>query len=149
MSEKKKTDKTDKSNDTNSWIENHDLVELVETTNLNILPKYDMIPENDLTTSRKVVICELPKSATVEKDGQILDLNFITISDNNIKYSLPFNSKALQRSFIAMAIKESKALNYKDIDFSKIIGKMVGLKREQFTAKGFTQAPLKFFRLDK
>ena len=144
MSEKKKPNKTE-----SSWLDGHDLTELVNTSNLNILPKYDMIPENDLITMRKIVIVGLPKSVIVDKDDKTLNLNFITISDNGIEYSLPFNSKALQRSFIILAVKESKAMNKTEIDFSKIIGKMYGIKREQFTAKGFTQSPLKFFRLEK
>ena len=149
MVDDKKTDKTNKTIESDSWLNEHDLTELINTTNLNILPKYDMIPENDLITTRKVVITSLPKAVSVMKDNTMLNLHFITISDNGISFSLPFNSKALQRSLISLAIKESKAINKKDIDFSKVIGKMFGLKREQFESKGFIQAPLKFYRLDK
>jgi len=145
MVDDKKTDKSVESN----WLDEHNLNELIDTTNLNILPKYDMIPKDDLITTRKVVIVSLPKAVSVEKDGTMLNLQFITISDNGITFSLPFNSKALQRSLISLAIKESKAIHKKDIDFSKILGKMYGLKREQFTTKGYTQSPLKFYRLDK
>jgi len=149
MVDDKKTVKTD-----DSWLDEHNLNEIVDTTNLNILPKYDAIPENDLITTRKVIIESLPiDKHVVKKDKTELDLTFITISDNGIKFSLPFNSKALQRSLISLAIKESKAMNKKDIDFSKILGKMYGLKREQFSVERngivFTQSPLKFFMLSK
>ena len=142
--------KPNKSNESiESWLDSHNLDEIIDTTNLDILPKYDIIQENDLITIRKVVIAGIPKRVDVVKEGTNLTLDFLSITDSGVKYSLPFNSKALQRSYIALAIKECKATNKSEIDFSKIIGKMYGLKREQFTAKGFTQAPLKFFRLEK
>ena len=147
MSEKKKPNKSNDSMET--WLDEHNLDEIVETTNLDILPKYDIIPKDDLITIRKVVISGIPKRVDVVKDGSNLSLDFLSITDSGVKYSLPFNSKALQRSYISLAIKECKAKDKTEIDFSKIIGKMYGLKREQFTAKGFTQAPLKFFRLEK
>ena len=62
---------------------------------------------------------------------------------------MPFNSKALQRSFVALAIKFSNATTKTEIDFATVLGKTVGIKREQFTAQGFTQSPLKFFVLEK
>ena len=133
---------------TDSWIDTHDLNEVIETTNLDILPKYDLIKESDLITVRKVVIMSLPKNVEVVKKGKMLSLHFITISDNGINYSLPFNSIALQRSFLSIAIKESKAKSKTEIDLSKVLGKMLGLKREQFEAHGFIQAPLKFFLLE-
>ena len=146
MSEKK-PNKTDKNVEATSWLDTHDLNEVINTTNLDILPKYDIIIENDLITTRKVIIDSLPIRKFIEKANK--DLDYITIIDNGIKYSLPFNSVALQRSFISLAIKESKATKQEEIDFSKILGKMYGLKREQFTAQGFTQSPLKFFSLEK
>lgn len=139
----KENDKTDKTN----WLEQHDLKEVFETTQLDILPKYDLIPTKDLKTTRKISIVSLPISKHIVKNDKELDLTFITILDNEIKYSLPFNSKALQRSFIGIAIKLSNAKSQSEIDFSKVIGKTIGIKREQFTAKGFTQAPLKFYLL--
>ena len=130
------------------WVKDHDLTEILETSKLMILPKYDLIPENDLITSRRIRIVSLPETKQITKDGKDLVLNFITISDNDIKYSLPFNSIALQRSFIGLAIKFSNAKTKKDIDFSKVLNKLIGIKREQFTAKGFTQQPYKFYDLD-
>ena len=150
MVDDKKTDKTIKTNDSNdSWLDQHDLNELIETSNLDILPKYEIIKENDLITSRKVIIDSLPKHVSTVKNNTNLELEYVNIMDSEIRYSLPFNSKALQRSFIILAIKESNAKKPNEIDFSKLIGKMYGLKREQFTTKGFTQSPLKFFRLEK
>jgi len=149
MVDDKKTNKTIKTNDSNSWLDQHDLNELIETSNLDILPKYEIIKEDDLITSRRVIIDSLPKHVSTIKNNTNLELEYVNIIDSEIKYSLPFNSKALQRSFIILAIKESNAKEPKDIDFSKLIGKMYGLKREQFTAKGYTQSPLKFYRLDK
>jgi len=143
------TKETSNKVDTNeTWLDSHDLNELIETTKLEILPKYDLIQEDDLLTSRKVIIESLPESKEIVKNGKTLNLTFITIRDNDIKYSLPFNSKALQRSLIQIAIKESKAIKQTDIDLSKVIGKFVGLKREQFEAKGFIQQPYKFYSLD-
>lgn len=132
-----------------NWLDDHDLDEIIETSKLDILPKYELIKKGDLITSRKIMIIGLPETKIIEKDGETLKLTFITIKDNDIKYSLPFNSKALQRSLVSLAIKESKAKTKKDIDFSKVLGKLIGIKREEFTAKGFTQAPHKFFSLDK
>ena len=143
----KKAEKSIKENP--NWLSQHNLNEIMETSKLDILPKYDIITENDLITSRKVVILSLPESKEIKKDDKVLNLTFITISDNDIAYSLPFNSIALQRSFITLAIQMSKAKSQKDIDFSKVLGKFVGIKREQFTAKGFTQSPLKFYNLSK
>jgi len=149
MEEKNMTKETSNKVDTNeTWLDSHDLNELIETTKLEILPKYDLIQEDDLLTSRKVIIESLPESKEIVKNGKTLNLTFITIRDNDIKYSLPFNSKALQRSLIQIAIKESKAIKQTDIDLSKVIGKFVGLKREQFEAKGFIQQPYKFYSLD-
>ena len=142
----KQTDKTDKKDKT-SWLDTHDLNEIINTTNLDILPKYEIISENDLITTRKVIIDSLPIRKFIEKANK--DLDYITIIDNGIKYSLPFNSIALQRSYIALAIKESKATKQSEIDFSMILGKTYGLKREKFTAHGFEQAPLKFYSLEK
>lgn len=132
--------KAEKSNET--FFDDIDLNELIETTKLEILPKYDIIKEDDLTTSRKVIIESLPIKKFIEKIGK--ELWFMEISDNGIRYSLPCNSIALRRSLIALAI--DKNTNDKtEIDFSKILGKSAFIKREQFTAKGFTQAPLKFY----
>ena len=153
-----KTDKTDK-NVKNSetketketWLDQHDLTEIIATTNLDILPKYEIIAENDLITSRKVIIDSIPVRKFISKANK--DLDYITIIDSGIKYNLPFNSIALQRSYISLAIKECKATTIKEIDFSKILGKMYGIKREQFTINRdntlYTQAPLKFFILEK
>ena len=131
-----------------NWLDAHDLNEVFETTQLDILPKYDIIKTDDLTTIRKIKITSLPISKHLEVKGKELDLTFITISDNEMRYSLPFNSIALQRSFIGVAIKLSKAKSVAEIDFSKVLNKIIGIKREQFEAKGFTQAPFKFFLLD-
>ena len=140
------TEKTVKNTET-SWLDTHDLNEVINTTNLEILPKYDIIAKDDLITTRKVVIDSLPIRKFIEKANK--DLDYITIVDNGIKYSLPFNSIALQRSYIALAIKESNATKQSEIDFSKILGKTYGLKREKFTAHGYEQAPLKFYSLEK
>jgi len=146
MSEKKKTDKSMK-----SWLDNHDLDELIDTTNKEIKPKYEMIPKGNTEIIRKVIISTLPKDFISEKKG--LELTAMVIIDNGIEYSLPFDSIALQRSLISLAIKECEAKTKKDIDLSKLLGKMYGIKREQFTVnknnKTFTQAPLKFFRLSE
>jgi len=129
-----------------SLYDDIDLDEIVETTNLNILPKYEQIAKDDLTTIRKIVILSLPKPVYIEKVKK--QLRFMMISENGVKFSLPADSIALRRSLISLAIKESKAKSKDDIDMSKVIGKMYGIKREQFTAKGFTQSPFKFFELD-
>ena len=142
MSENKKTNKSVK-----SWLDNHDLNELITTTNKDIKPKYEMIPKGNTDIIRKVIIISLPKDFISEKKG--LELTAMTINDTGIEYSLPFDSVALQRSLISLAIKECDAKTVKDIDLSKVIGKMYGIKREQFTAKGFTQSPLKFFNLSE
>lgn len=130
-----------------NWLDFHDLKEIYETTMLKILPKYEMIKKDDLTTMRKIKILSLPIDKIVEKDNETLDLTFINISDNDVSYSLPFNSKALQRSLISLAINVCNAKSISEIDLSKVIGKIIGIKRERFTAKGFTQSPLKFFLL--
>ena len=143
-----KAKETDNTEVIENWLDNHDLDELIETTNMKILPKYEIIVENDLITSRKVIINSLPKKVFVEKANQ--DLEYMTIIDSGIKYSLPFNSKALQRSLISLAIKESKAKTRETIDMSKVLGKMYIIKRKQFTSKsGFTTAPLSFFPLSE
>jgi len=129
-----------------SLYDDIDLDEIVETTNLNILPKYEQIGKDDLTTIRKIIILSLPKPVYIEKVKK--QLRFMMISENGVKFSLPADSIALRRSLISLAIKESKAKSKDDIDMSKVIGKMYGIKREQFTAKGFTQSPFKFFELD-
>jgi len=145
----KKPNEINETNDfDDSWLDKHDLDEIIKTTNLNILPKYEIIQENDLLTTRKVIIDGIPKRVDVIKDNTNLKLLYLTIIDSGVHYSLPLNSIALQRSYIALAIKECKATSKEQIDFSKIIGKMYGLKRETFTSKGYTQSPLKFFRLE-
>lgn len=142
-------DKKD-SNQTISWLDSHDLDEVIKTSDMRILPKYNGIMEKDLLTTRRVIIESLPVDKHIKtKDGKELDLTFITISDNDVMYSLPFNSKALQRSLLTLAIRESNASNKSEIDLSKVIGKMVGLKREQFKAKGFDAESYKFYSLDK
>lgn len=143
------TDKkeTKETKETKNWLDSHDLQEIYNTTMLKILPKYDLIQEKDLTTMRKIQILSLPIDKIIEKDNETLDLTFINISDNDVSYSLPFNSKALQRSLIALAINVCNAKSIKEIDLSKIIGKTIGIKREQFVSHGFTQSPLKFFLL--
>lgn len=143
MPEKKDASKTE----SNALLDDIDLDELIETTNLDILPKYEAIDKDDLTTIRKVVIHSLPKFSYVEKVGK--DLRFMVISENGVKFSLPADSIALRRSLISLAIKECKATTKEAIDMSKVIGKMYGIKRERFEAKGFTQAPYKFFNLEK
>lgn len=132
-----------------SWLGNHDLDEVIETTNLDILPKFDLINDGDLETTKHIKLLGLPFSKEIEKDGKELTLTFLEISHKGIKYSLPFNSKALQRSFLSIAIKECSAENPSEIDLSIMLGKKVGIKREQFKAKGFTQSPYKLFRLIK
>ena len=147
--DKKESEKPIEPLENNNWLNSHDLNELIETTKLEILPKYDLIKPDDLITSRKVKILSLPVSKYIEKDGKKLNLTFITISDNDIAYSLPFNSIALQRSLLSLAIEKSKADIKENIDLSVVLNVLIGIKREQFTAKGFTQSPYKFYNLDK
>ena len=130
----------------NPLFKDIDLAELLETTNMDILPKYNLISENDLTTIRKVKIEKLPYTKYIEKVEK--ELTFMIISDNGIKYSLSCDSIALRRSILSCAIKITKAKDIESIDLSKIVGILLGIKREKFTAKGFTQSPFKFFVLD-
>ena len=130
-----------------------DIDELIETTKLEILPKYETIKPKDTTTERIVKIVSLPKAKFIEKkaDGSLLnkDLLFMTISDNSIVYSLSAESIALRRSLIALAMKLCNAEVKADIDMSVLIDKYAIIKRVEFTAKGFTQSPIQFFQYKK
>lgn len=142
----KKTENTDNTVETDESIfSDIDLTEIVKTTNLDIKPKYDLIPKGDLLTIRNVSIVSLPKYKLVIVDGAEMNLMFMELNDNGIIYSLPCSSVALRRSIVAIAIRLCGAKTQAEIDISKVIGTQLCIKREQFTAKGFTQSPLKFF----
>lgn len=139
-----KQNETEKAN----LLDNIDLVELIETTNLDILPNFQksVIVESDLTTIRRVIINSLPTSKFIKKVGK--ELLFMTIIYNGIKYSLSADSIALRRSLYSLAIKECNAKTKDDIDLSSILGKKFVIKRREFTSKsGFTASPLQFFSL--
>jgi len=129
-----------------------DIDELIKTSKLEILPKYETIQPKDLTTERLIKIVSLPKAKYIEKkaDGSILDKNllFMVISDNGIDYSLSAESIALRRSLIVLAMKLCNAETKDDIDMSILIDKFAIIKRVQFKAKGFVQQPIQFF-IDK
>lgn len=127
-----------------------DIDELIETTNLNILPDYakEIIPKDDFQTTRKVVIETLPKIKNIDTEKFTGKRRFMTISDNGILYSVAIDSISFYRSFIALDIKINKVKEKKDIDLSRLIGKTVGIKRIQFTNKdGLTNQCLNFFPL--
>lgn len=134
---------TKKTND--SWLDEHDLTEVIETAKLKILEQYNLIPKDDFITTRKVIIQTLPERKFIEKANR--ELEVMVISDNGIKYNLWFNSKSLQRSFLKLAIHFSKAESKEQIDLSKPIGKLVGLKRIQFKAQGYDAQALNFYIL--
>jgi len=142
-------EKQTKSKTAISWIDTINLDELIETTNLNIIPKFDLIAKGDLITTVKAKILSIPKEKELtKKDGEKLTIPIMEVEVQGIKYQLFCSSIALQRSIISLAIKECNADTRDKIDLSKIIGKTYNLKRDEFTAKGFTQAPLKFFMPD-
>jgi len=153
MVKEKPETKEPKKTEIKTFLDDIDLDELVDTTWMDILPKYDLIPKDDLLTSRKVKILVLPKQKYIEKtkDGKVIDkeLWFMAISDNDVKYSLNADSIALRRSIGSIAIKLSKAKVKSEIDLSKVLNVLVGIKRREFTAKGFKQAPLQFFLLSE
>lgn len=134
------------------WLNKHNLAEIVNTTNLFILPSFNFIPENDLKTTFDIIIKDLPKSKHIEsKDGSInAIIPYAIVEFETIEYSLQAGSIALQRSFICKAIeltqkKLGKRITEKEIDLSIILDKTVKIKREKFTTKGFTQAPYKIY----
>ena len=142
-----KTEKTEK-----SWLDGINLTELIETTNMDIKPKYSLIPKDDFLTIRRVSIISLPITKDVvknkgTKNEKTLSLSFMEISDNGIIYSLPANSMSLRRSIISCAITLSEIKDIKDLDLSVVLGKLLGIKREKFTAKGYDAQALKFFLL--
>ena len=129
-----------------------DLTEIVETTNLDIKPKFLAIPKDDFLTVRKVQIISLPvqkdvildKGKKTERAGKLF---YMEINDNDVIYSLPANAVALRRSIIACAVKLSGAVDEKGIDLSIVLNKLLGIKRVSFTAKGFIAQSLIFFPL--
>ena len=134
------------------WLLTHDLEELVNTANLKILPPFNFINEDDLKTTLSIIIKDLPKTKhIISKDGSIdANIPYAIILFNGIEYSLQSGSKGLQRSMIIKAIeltqvKLKKTITKDEIDLSILIDKMFSIKREKFTAKGFTQSPYKIF----
>lgn len=130
-----------------------DISEIVETTNMDILPKYDKIPKGNLDIARRISIGKIPyyKFIPKDKDGKEINawLRFMEILDNGIRYSLSADSVALRRSLNSCAIKvlritDSKEFNA-ETDLQCLEGMTLIVKRRQFKAKGFTQAPLQFF----
>lgn len=152
MVDKKETTKTPK-----TWLDEHDLDEIINTTHMEIIDTYNIIEKDDLLHSRKVIIETLPEIKVVEKgEHQGLELTTMNITDQGKLYQLLLNAKSTQRSIIRMAILESeKQLNRKikdksEIDMSLIIGKLYLLKRERVKVKGYPeQRPLIFSEIKK
>lgn len=135
-----------------SIIDDIDLNELIKTTNLNIIEKYNLIPTDDLTTARRVVIKSLPKPVFVKKIKNTefnKYLLFMTISDNGKLYSINVDAISTRRSLIACAIKTSNIANKDDIDLSVLIDKMVGIKRTSFKDSYGIHTPLNFYILSE
>lgn len=138
-----------------SWIDGHNLDELLSTTNLDILPDFskEVIREGNLTTSRKVIIETLPERKEIsDKQGNTKKADYITISDNGIIYQCPCG-KACQRSLISLAIKlKQKELKRKlkdksEIDLSIILGKVAIARRRVFKTDDMDEPaqPIQFF----
>lgn len=129
---------------------NIDINELIETTKMNILPDYakKVIPRDDFQTSRRVIIESLPKEKNIKSNKWSGKRTFMTISDNGILYSVAIDSISFYRSLIALDIKMNNVETKDDIDLSRLLGKMVGIKRIQFTNKdNLTNQCLNFFPL--
>ena len=151
MVDKKETKETIK-----NWLDDHDINEIIATDNLDIVDNYNsVIPFDDLMTIRDITIKSMPymKHIKPKKEGkQEYDGNFIDITDNGKEYQLPFDSKALQRSFITTvkALCEKKLkhriTDQKDLDVSIILDKTVSIKRELVRKDGYKdQFPYKLF----
>lgn len=146
----KETIDKDDSIETSEWLGNHDFNEIIETTNMEILDKYDLIPKDDFTKIRKVKIMTLPTTKQVDSKEFKGKMTTMTINDSGKLYNLRCNSIATQRSIIQMAIKESqkhlkrKLKDKKEIDMSLILGKLYNLSRKSFKAQGFNAQALVF-----
>ena len=146
----KKTDNTEKAKE--SFFDDINLKEIVKTTNMDILDKYDLIEADDNTTIRKVKIIELPKKVLVKEiKGKPFNkkLWFMTISDNGKLYSLNADSISLRRSIVSLAIKLSKAKTEQEIDFEKILNVLVGICRTKFEDSFGIHTPYNFFPLQE
>ncbi len=132
---------------TPNWLDNHNLDEIFSTTKLGILEKYNLIPDDDFTTVRKVMIQTLPEAKEVEKDGKKVCIYVMEIRDGLTTYQLSASSLALQRSILECAIKLSKAKDKSEIKLDSVLNKLVGIKRVAFKAQGFDATALKFFIL--
>lgn len=134
------------------WLNQHDLEELVKTANLKILPPFNFIEEGDLETTLEIILRDLPKSKHVESKDKKIDaiIPYAVVEFKGILYSLQSGSKALQRSILTKAIEFTQAklrriITKDEIDLSTVIDKTFKIKRDEFTAQGFTQAPYKIF----
>lgn len=131
-------------------LDNIDMDELVGTTNLDIIDKYDIIDKDDTTTIRKVVIKSLPEPKFIKEiKGKPFNkyLLYMLISDSGKLYSLNVDAISTRRSIGSIAIKLCKAKTKEQVDLSIVIGKLVGIKREAFTTSYGEHKPLKFFLL--
>lgn len=137
----KEANKNDNSNET-SVFDDINLDELINTTNLNISDKYDMIDADDLKTIRKVKIVELPVRKNVKKFNK--DLLFMKISDNDKVFSIGADSISLRRSLLACAIKLCNAETKEQIDLSVLIGKLVNIQRTEFKDSYGKHTPYNF-----
>lgn len=131
MVAKKETENTSK-----NWLDEHNIDEILETEKLDIKDEFS-IPENDFTTVRKIKICSMPyiKKGIKTKTHGIIDAYFVDIKENGIDKVLWYESKVLQRSFIATAIKLCNAKTKSELDLSVMLGKMVNIRRISFTDK--------------
>lgn len=135
-----------------SMIDDIDLDELIETTQLEILPDFakEVIIKDDFKTVRKVIIESLPVFKEIDSEKFKGTIRVMKIIDNGVIYSLKADSIALRRSLFALDITMNQVKDKKDIDISRLIGKTVAIKRIQFTNKaGQTNQALQFFPLEK
>lgn len=148
MSEKK----PDKQIDTMEWLRQHDLDEVINTVNLEILDDYSktVIMKDDFTTIRKVKIISLPKSKKIDSKKFKGTIHTMIINDSGKDYQLKADSIALQRSLIKIIMSEMKKngiknINPKNLDYNAIIDKFFNISRTSFTNKnGYTNQCLVF-----
>lgn len=140
--DKKKTDK--------SVLDDIDIDNVIKTANMDILPDYanEVIPKDDFKTIRKVIIETLPTFKEIDTKKFKGTRKFMQISDNNVIFQLAIDSKSLMRSLVALDVKMHVVKEKKELDLSRLIGKMVGIKRVEFTNKdGYINQCLNFFPL--